>query len=130
MPQGRTKNVNLQSSQLYSREEKMRARRKETRLPTKFGFAMATVLAASFGFSGLTRAAPLAGLTAAVPAVQLTQVPSAAEALPEKAYHHGYKHRKYYKPWYKRHHGYKPAYKRHYGPKAPPSYPTYPEYPK
>ena len=55
------------------------------RLPTKSGLAMATILAASFGFAGLTQAAPLAGVAAAVQAVQTTQVPSVAEALPEKA---------------------------------------------
>ncbi len=99
------------------------------RLPTKLGLAIATMLAASLGFAGLTQAAPLAGVAAAVPAVQMVQAPLVAEALPEKAYHHGYahhphgyKHRHYYKPWYKRHHGYKPAYKRHYGYKKPPEY--------
>jgi hypothetical protein len=62
------------------------------RLSTKPGLAMAPILAASFGFAGLTQAAPLAGVAAAVPAVQTTQSPSAAEALPEKAYHRGYRH--------------------------------------
>jgi hypothetical protein len=77
------------------------------RLPTKSGFAMATVLAASFGFAGLTHAAPLAGV-AAVPALLMTQAPSAAEALPEKAYHRGYKHHRkpyvYRKPARHRYH--------------------------
>ncbi|HEX3494043.1 MAG TPA: hypothetical protein VHT48_01515 [Methylocella sp.] len=106
------------------------------RLPTKSGFAMATILAASFGFAGLTHAAPLAGMAAAVPSLQMTQNPLTAEALPEKAYHHGYahhpygyKHRKYYKPMYKKHHHH------HYGYKKPPyqpepSYPKKEEYPK
>jgi hypothetical protein len=58
------------------------------RSPTKSGFAMATILAASFGFSGLTQAAPLTGVAAAVPAVQTTQNPLTAEAQPEKAHHH------------------------------------------
>jgi hypothetical protein len=62
------------------------------RLPTKSGFATATILTASFGFAGWTHAAPLAGLAAAVPAVQMTQDPSAFQARPEKAYHHGYRH--------------------------------------
>jgi len=68
------------------------------RLLTKSGFAMATILAAIFGFAGLVKAALLAGLTAAVPAVQVTQEASAAEALPEKAF---IRHR----PWmrYNRH---------------------------
>ena len=68
------------------------------RLLTKSGFAMATIVAAIFGFAGLAKAAPLAGLTAAVPAVQVTQEASAAEALPEKAF---IRHR----PWmrYNRH---------------------------
>ena len=65
------------------------------RLPAKPGLAMATFLAASFGFAGLTQAAPLAGVAAAVSAVQMTQAPSVAEALPKKAYHRGY-HRKPY----------------------------------
>jgi len=60
------------------------------RLPTTSGLAMATILAAWFGFAGLTKAAPLAGIAPAVPAVPMTQVqmaqePSAAEAIPEKA---------------------------------------------
>jgi hypothetical protein len=123
MPQGRRKKwlVKLQSSRLL-------AGRKQMRLPTKSGFAMATILAASFGFAGLTHAAPLAGVAAAAPALLMTQAPSAAEALPEKAYHHGYahhpygyKHRHYYKPVYKRHH-------HHYGYKKPPSYPKKEEY--
>jgi hypothetical protein len=101
------------------------------RLPIKFGLPMATILAASFGYASLAQAAPLAGVAAAVPSVQMRQNPLAAEALPEKAYHYGYKHRKYYKPIYKKHHG----YKKHYGYKKPPSYPppSYPpkeEYPK
>jgi hypothetical protein len=97
------------------------SREKNMRLPAKPGLAMAAILAASLGFAGSTRAAPLAGVAAAVPAVQITRAPSAAEALPEKAYHkgyahhpHGYKHRHYYKPIYKRHH-------HHYGYKKPPS---------
>jgi hypothetical protein len=70
------------------------------RSPTKSEFAVATILAASFGFAGLTKAAPLAGMVAAVPALPMTQVqmaqeqePSAAEAMPEKAHHHGYAHK-------------------------------------
>jgi hypothetical protein len=132
IPQGRTKKCEASVLATFSREEKMLAGREKMRLPTKSGFAMATILAACFGFAGLTRAAPLAGLAAAVPAVQMTQVPSAVEALPEKAYHHGYghrpygyKHRKYYKPVYKKHYG----YKHRYGYKKPPEYPK-PEYPK
>ena len=78
------------------------------RLPTKSGFAMAAVLAASFGFAGSTQAAPLAGVAAAVPAVQMTQAPSVAEALPEKAYHRGYRHHRkpyvYRKPARHRYH--------------------------
>ena len=62
------------------------------RLPTTSGLAMAAILAASLGFVGLTKAAPLAGVAAAVPAVQMTEVPSVAEALPQKAHHLGYKH--------------------------------------
>jgi hypothetical protein len=91
MLQGRRKKwlVKLQSEQVLAGRNKMR-------LPTKSGFAMATIVAASFGFAGLTQAAPLAGVAAAVPAVQITQAPSAAEALPEKAYH-GYKHHYGYK---------------------------------
>jgi hypothetical protein len=86
------------------------------RLPTKSGFAMATILAASFGFAGLTHAAPLGGVAAAVPAVQMTQAPSAAEALPENAYHHGYRHHYgYKKPSH--HHVY---HHHHYGYKKPP----------
>ena len=52
------------------------------RLAKKSGFAMATIVAASFGFAGLTQAAPLAAVAAAFPAVQSceTQEPSAAEA--------------------------------------------------
>ena len=53
---------------------------------------MAAILAAPVGFAGLTEAAPLAGVAAAIPAVHITQVPSVAEALPDKAYHRGYKH--------------------------------------
>jgi hypothetical protein len=78
------------------------------RLPAKPGLAMATFLAASFGFAGLTQAAPLAGVAAAVSAVQMTQAPSVAEALPEKAYHRGYKHHRkpyvYRKPARHRYH--------------------------
>ena len=80
-------------------------------LPTKLGLATATILAASFAFPGLTQAAPLAGVAAAVPAVQMTQAPSVAEALPEKAYHRGYGHHR--KPYVYR----KPArhrYRHHY----------------
>jgi hypothetical protein len=58
-------------------------------LPTKSGLSMAAILAASVGFAGLTEAAPLAGVAAAIPAVHITQVPSVAEALPDKAYHRG-----------------------------------------
>ncbi len=53
-------------------------------LSIKSGFATAAILAASVGFAGLTKAAPLAGVAAAVPAMQMTQVPSGAEALPKK----------------------------------------------
>ncbi|MGH6799826.1 MAG: hypothetical protein ACRECZ_00150 [Methylocella sp.] len=78
------------------------------RLPTKTGFAMAAILAASFGFVGLTQAAPLGGGAAAVPAVQMIQAPSVAEALPEKAYHREYKHHRkpyvYRKPARHHHH--------------------------
>ncbi|HEY4847210.1 MAG TPA: hypothetical protein VIH87_05285 [Methylocella sp.] len=63
------------------------------RLPTTSGLAMGTILAASLGFASLTQAAPLAGVAGAVPSVQMTQIPLTAEALPEKAYHSGYKHR-------------------------------------
>jgi hypothetical protein len=113
----------------------MLAGRKKMRLPTKSEFAMATVLAASFGYASLTQAAPLAGVAAAVPSVQMTQNPLTAETLPEKAYHYGYKHRKYYKPIYKKHYKKHYGYKHHYGYKKPPSYPppSYPpkeEYPK
>ena len=78
------------------------------RLPTKPGLAMATILAASFVFAGLTQAAPLAGVAAAVPAVQMTQAPTVAEALPQKAYHRGYRHHRkpyvYRKPARHRYH--------------------------
>jgi hypothetical protein len=68
------------------------------RLRTTSGLAMAAILATSFGFAGLTKAAPFAGMAAAVPAVPITQVqmtqePSAAEAMPEKPRHHGYAHK-------------------------------------
>ncbi len=69
------------------------------RLQTKFGFTMAVILAGSLGFVSMTHAAPLAGMSAAVPAVQVTQEPSAAEALPEKAYHHPY-HHPYHRPYH------------------------------
>ncbi|MGH6862719.1 MAG: hypothetical protein ACRECN_00340 [Methylocella sp.] len=81
------------------------------RLAAKSGFAMATILVASLGVAGLAQAAPLAGVAAAVPAVQMTQAPLVAEALPEKAYHRGYKHHR--KPYVYR----KPArhrYRHHY----------------
>ena len=94
------------------------------RLPIKFRLPMATILTASFGYASLTQAAPLAGVGAAVPSVQMMQNPLAAEALPEKAYHYSYKHRKYYKPIYKKH------YKKHYGYKHPYGYKKPPEYPK
>src|SRR5262249_61674698 len=51
---------------------------------TKSGFAAAAIFAASFGFTSLTQAAPIAG----IPAVRMTQAPSAPDASPEKAYHH------------------------------------------
>src|SRR2546430_2450482 len=92
-PQGRRKIkwlVKPQSSRLFRRERNMR-------LPIEPGLAMATILAASFGFAGLTQAAPLAGVAAAVPAVQVTQAPSVAEALPEKTHHHRYRHHYGYK---------------------------------
>jgi hypothetical protein len=96
------------------------------RLPTKSGFAMATILAASFGFAGLTHAAPLAGVAAAVPSVQMTQNPLTAEALPENAYHHPKPYYHHPKPYY--HHP-KPYYKKPpYQPE--PSYPKKEEYPK
>jgi hypothetical protein len=108
----------------------MLAGRKKMRLPTKSEFAMATILAAPFGYASLTQAAPLAGLAAAVPSVQMTQNPLTAEALPDKAYHHGYKHRKYYKPVYKHyHHHHHHHHHYRYGYKKPPEYPK-PEYPK
>ncbi len=90
------------------------------RLPATSGFALAAFLAASFGFAGLTKAAPLAGVAAAVPAVQTTQVPSVAEALPQKAYHRGYKHHR--KPYVYR----KPArhrYRHHLHPLPPHPHP-------
>ena len=62
------------------------------RLPTTTGFAMAAIVAACFGFAGSTQAAPLAGVAAAVPAVRTIQVPSVAEAVPEKAHHRAYRH--------------------------------------
>ena len=79
------------------------------RLPTTSGLAMAAVLAASFGFAGVTKAAPLAGMAAAVPAVpiiqvQMAQEPSAAEAIPEKAHHHGYAHKGKMKMEHHHHH--------------------------
>jgi hypothetical protein len=107
----------------------MLAGRKKMRLPTKSEFAMATILAASFGYASLTQAAPLAGVAAAVPSVQMTQNPLTAEVLPDKAYHHGYKHRKYYKPVYKHYHHHHHHHHYHYGYKKPPEYPK-PEYPK
>jgi hypothetical protein len=70
------------------------------RVPSKFGVATATILVSTFGYVCLTQAAPLAGVSAAFPAVQVTQQPSALEALPEKAHHYGYGHHGY------GHHGY------------------------
>ena len=40
------------------------------RLPTKTGFAMATLVAASFAFAGLTHAASVAGMADTVVALQ------------------------------------------------------------
>jgi hypothetical protein len=65
------------------------------RVPTKSGLAIATILAASFGFASVTQAVPLAGVAAAVPAMQMTQEPSALEALPEKAHYQGHPHHPY-----------------------------------
>jgi hypothetical protein len=79
------------------------------RLPTTSGLAMAAILAALCGFAGVTKAAPLAGVAAAVPAVQMTGAPSVAEALPEKAYHRGYRHHR--KPYVHRE---PPAARHHY----------------
>ena len=44
------------------------------RVPAKFGFAAAAILASTFGFASLTHAAPLAGMAATVVAVQRTQM--------------------------------------------------------
>jgi hypothetical protein len=58
---------------------------------------MATILAACFGFASLTQAASLSGTMAAAPAVQMTETPSAVEALPVKVhYYHRYHHRGYH----------------------------------
>jgi len=66
------------------------------RLPILSGVAMAAFLAASFGFVSLIQAAPLAGAMAAAPAVQMTEGPTAVEAVPLKAHdkmtHHHHHH--------------------------------------
>jgi len=78
------------------------------RLPAISKFAMAAILAVSCGFAGSTQAAPLAGVAAAIPAAPTIQVLPVAEALPEKAYHRGYRHHRtpyvYRKPARHRYH--------------------------
>lgn len=78
-------------------------RENQMRLPTKSGLAMAAILAASFGYTSVTQAAPLAGVAAAVPAVQMTQESSALEVLPEKTHYTGKAHH-HHKGKYHHHH--------------------------
>jgi hypothetical protein len=81
------------------------------RLKSKFGFAAGAILVTALGFTGQAKAAPLAGLTASVPAVQMTQAPSVAEPLLDKAYYH----RRYYRrPYYHRPYYHRPYYHRRY----------------
>ena len=85
------------------------------RVPTKSGFAMATILAASFGFAGLTRAAPLAGVADTILAVQKAQTPSETDGLIQKAYHKGYAHKgKSYHHHHHHHHHYYPHHHHHH----------------
>src|SRR5262249_61139632 len=89
--------------------------RKMAIVSTKIGFAAAGIFAASFGFTSLTQAAPIAGIPAAV---RMTQAPSAP---PEKAYHHdedyNYRKRKKHKYHheYPDHHSYDHSYDHHRG---------------
>jgi hypothetical protein len=76
------------------------------RLPTKSGFAMATILAASFGFAGSIQAAPLAGVADTVLAVQKAQTPGETDGLIQKAYHKGYAHKGKSYHHYNHHHHY------------------------
>ena len=57
------------------------------RVPAKFGFAVAVILASSLGFASLTHAAPLAGVAGTVIAVQRTQLAAGTDGLVQKAHH-------------------------------------------
>jgi hypothetical protein len=83
------------------------------RLIAKSGLAVATFMVASFGFASWTQAAPLDGMSQAAPALQTAEQPSVAEALPEKAYHHRYRHHHRYM-----HHRHYYRHKPKYPPKA------------
>jgi hypothetical protein len=57
------------------------------RVPNKFGFAAATLLASTFGFVGLTQAAPLAGMADTVIALQTGPLSNETDGLIQKAHH-------------------------------------------
>jgi hypothetical protein len=74
------------------------------RVPAKFGFAAAALLASTLGFASLTHAAPLAGVADTVIAVQRTQRAAGTDGLIQKAHHHRYAHKGEMKMHHHHHH--------------------------
>ena len=62
------------------------------RLPIKSGFAMATLVAASFAFAGVTQAASLAGMADTVTALQKEATPHEMDGMIQKAHSTGKPH--------------------------------------
>ena len=65
-------------------------------VPIKSGFAVATILAATFGFATLAEATPLAGTAEATILMHKAQIPDPTDGLIQKAYHKGCPHKVYY----------------------------------